>query len=77
MTFMQRQTEDLKLHFLTIDGVVPTLENFESGKYPYGKNLYLVVSSRATPALDRFVAFLRSPEGHRVLRANGSLPTPP
>jgi phosphate transport system substrate-binding protein len=77
MTLAQRQTEDLRLQFLTIDGVAPTLENLESGKYPYGKDLYLVVPSRTTPVLDRFAAFLHSPEGQRVLRANGSLPPRP
>lgn len=74
MTLVQLQTENLRLRFLTIDGVAPTLENFESGKYPYGKDLHLVVSSRTTPALDRFVAFLHSPRGIAILRASGSLP---
>ena len=74
MTLAQLQTENLRLHFLTIDGAVPTLENLESGKYPYGKDLYLVVPSRTSPALDRFVAFVYSPEGQKVLHANGSLP---
>ncbi len=74
MTLAQWHTENLRLRFLTIDGVAPTLEDFESGKYPYGKDFHLILSSRATPALDRFVAFVRSPEGIAVLRASGSLP---
>lgn len=76
MTLAQMQTEALPLRFLKIDGVAPTLENFEAGKYAFGKDLYLVVSSRTMPALDRFVAFLHSPEGHRLLRAHGSMPAP-
>jgi phosphate transport system substrate-binding protein len=74
MTLAQMQTESLRLNFLTIDGVAPTLENFERGTYRYGKDLYLVVRSRPGPVLDRFIAFLHSPKGRDVLRANGSLP---
>lgn len=77
MSLAQLQTENLRLNFLTIDGVAPTLENYQSGKYPYGKEAYLVVSSRERPALDRFVAFVRSSAGVAVLRENGSLPVGP
>jgi phosphate transport system substrate-binding protein len=77
MTLAQLRTESRDIYFLNIDGVAPTLENFESGRYPYGKDLYLVMRYRTTPALDRFAGFLRSPEGRNVLRANGSLPARP
>ncbi|MEP6841670.1 MAG: substrate-binding domain-containing protein [Bradyrhizobium sp.] len=77
MTLAQLQTENLQMRFLSIDGVGPTLENFESGRYPYGKTFYLVVRSRTTPALDRLLGFLNSVEGEKVLRANGSLPVRP
>jgi phosphate transport system substrate-binding protein len=77
ITAMQMQTENPRLKFLTVDGVAPTLQNFERGTYPYGKDLYLVIPSRTIPALDRFVAFLGSTEGRNILRANGSLPVQP
>jgi phosphate transport system substrate-binding protein len=62
------------LHFLPIDGVEPTLENFERGAYPYGKDFRLVFASRSKPSLDRFIAFLQSPEGEAQLRQSGNLP---
>lgn len=74
MSLMQLQTENLRLRFLTVDGVAPTLVNYQSGKYPYGKVFHLVVASRNSPALDRFLAFVRTPAGEAVLRQNGSLP---
>jgi phosphate transport system substrate-binding protein len=77
ISLVQMQTEKLKLRFLTIDGVAPTLEDFESGKYPYGKDIYVVFPSRASPARDRFFAFIASPAGREVLRASGSLPVGP
>ena len=74
MTLAQMHSENLRLRFLSIDGIAPTLENFESGRYPYGKDFYLVMTSRAMPALDRFLAFVASSEGRAVLRDNGSVP---
>jgi len=77
MTLLQLQSERLRLSFVTIDGVAPTLENFESGTYPYGKDIYLVTQSRIVPVLGRFIAFVRSADGRGILRANGSLAAPP
>jgi phosphate transport system substrate-binding protein len=71
------QTEKPNLHFLTIDGVAPTLENFERGAYPYLKDFYFILPARRTASLERFVAFLRSPEGAQLLREAGSLPGQP
>ncbi|MDB5578191.1 MAG: ABC-type phosphate transport system periplasmic component-like [Bradyrhizobium sp.] len=76
-TLAQMQTEKPNLHFLMIDGVAPTLENFERGAYPYHKDFYFILPARRTPSLDRFVAFLRSPEGAKLLREAGSLPGQP
>lgn len=77
MTLMQLQSERLRLSFVTIDGVAPTLENFESGTYRYGKDIYVVTPSRTSRALDRFLAFVGSEQGRAILRANGSLAPPP
>jgi phosphate transport system substrate-binding protein len=74
LTLTQFLTERSRLHFLAIDGVEPTLENFERGAYPYGKDFRLVFSTRSNPARDRFIAFLQSPEGDRLLRETGNLP---
>lgn len=73
-TLAQMQTEKPNLRFLTIDGVAPTLENFERGIYPYHKDLYFIFPASRTASLERLVAFLRSPEGARVLREAGSVP---
>jgi phosphate transport system substrate-binding protein len=76
-TLAQMQTEKPKLHFLTIDGVAPTLENLERGAYPHHKEFHFILPVRRTDALERFVAFLRSPEGAKLLREAGSLPGQP
>jgi phosphate transport system substrate-binding protein len=66
-------TEKPRLRFVAIDGVTPSLENLASGSYPYGKKLYLVQSARHNPTAERFVEFLRSPTGERLLRRTGNL----
>jgi phosphate transport system substrate-binding protein len=73
LTLTQALTENSQLHFLAIDGVAPTLENLERGVYPYRKDFYLVLPTRTTPAVERFIAFLRSADGVRLLRETGNL----
>jgi phosphate transport system substrate-binding protein len=76
-TLTQMQMEKPNLHFLSVDGIAPTLENFERGAYPYHKNFLFVLPARRTAALDQFVAFLRSPDGAKLLRETGNLPALP
>ena len=65
--------EKSHLQFVSIDGVSPSLENMALGGYPYGKKFLLVVSARHNPTLGRFIDFLRSAEGERILRQTGNL----
>lgn len=69
----QLLTEKPRLRFVTVDGVTPSLENLVQGSYPYGKKFYLVLSARHNPTVDRFVEFLRSKAGERLLWQTGSL----
>jgi phosphate transport system substrate-binding protein len=73
VTLTQVVTEKRRLHFVAIDGVDPTLENFERGIYPYRKNFYFVFADSKKPAVERLIAFLRSPEGEKLLRETGNL----
>ena len=73
-TFTQIKTERRKLRVVTLDGVEPTLENFETGVYPFGKTLYLITSTKKAAKRERFLAFLQSPRGRDLLRATGNLP---
>lgn len=73
-TLTQMKTEQRRLRLLSIDGVTPTLEALESGAYPFRKAIYFVLPARKNPAAEGFVAFLRSPAGHAILRDGGNLP---
>jgi ABC-type phosphate transport system substrate-binding protein len=58
---------------VALDGVEPTLENFESGKYPFSKPIYFILSKNPKPAAQRFVAALSNPAAQSVLRASGNV----
>jgi phosphate transport system substrate-binding protein len=66
ITWLQAVSEKRNLRFVMLEGVEPTLENFERGRYPYAKTLLFVLSPHAKPAAERFIAFLRSPEGQDI-----------
>lgn len=74
-SLVQISLEKRNLRFIALDGVEPTLENFENGKYPYGKTLYFVLSPTKKQSAESFISFLRSPRGLSALRESGILPS--
>jgi ABC-type phosphate transport system substrate-binding protein len=70
----QIKTEHRNLHVMPLDGVEPTLANFESGAYRFSKKLYFIVSRNSAPKAQRFVDFLQSPQGIKALRETETLP---
>ena len=73
-TLSQVKMERRNLRFLAIDGVEPSLENLESGAYPFVKPIYVVLPAKKNPLAERFIAFLGSPAGQAALRTTGNLP---
>lgn len=67
-------TEHRNLRVVPIDGVEPTLENLESGDYPWGKPFYLVYAPGTEEAAGGLLEYLRSDQGRMLLRDAGSLP---
>ena len=64
-------SEKRALRALTLDGREPTPMNAASGGYPYYKRLFLVTGAKRSPAVERFVAFVQSPAGRKILAGNG------
>ena len=56
---------------LKLDGREPTPMNAASGAYPYYKRLFLVTGAKHPAAVERFVAFVQSPAGRKILTSNG------
>jgi phosphate transport system substrate-binding protein len=67
--------ERLSMNALRVNGVQPTLDTLENGRYPFVKTLAFVYRpDKVPPALKSFMDFVRSAPGERLLRANGYLP---
>lgn len=74
ITTSQIKTEKRDLRIVPIDGVEPTLANVENGTYPFVKKLYVVARAANVADVARFMEFLRSPEGLKLLREAEVLP---
>jgi phosphate transport system substrate-binding protein len=72
-TLVQMLTEARDLRRIWIDGVEPTLENLETGRYPYEKTLHFLVLATARPAASGFAQFLRSEAAAVIMRDVGIL----
>lgn len=77
MTGAQLKTESRRLRAVALDGVEATFANYENGTYRYGKKLYFVIRIADRPETGRFMDFLRSPAGVKVLREAEVLPEAP
>ena len=65
--------EKRKLKPLTVDGVVPSPATLASGAYPFAKELYFVLPAASAPHVQRFIAFVQSRQGARILEKTGHL----
>lgn len=70
-TLAQIVSEKRSLRFVSIDGIVPSLENYLGGSYPYGKSLHVIVPSAISPEAAAFIAFLAKPATKELLRRAG------
>ena len=66
--------ENRPLNALPLNGVTPTVETLESGRYPLVKIFYMVMKDSTTAVARAFVAFLKSPVGGNILRQTGHIP---
>ena len=68
-------SENRPLRALTLNGVEPTVSNVASGKYPHVKRLFFITRSDQSAAVKRFIAFMQSPAGRKILiRTGNSIP---
>ena len=60
---------------LKLNGIFPSEETIRAGRYPFFRTLAFVFRpDRLPPEARAFVAFARSEEGQRIVRASGYLP---
>ncbi len=75
-SLLQLRSEGRKLAALEWNGVAPTVENLDSGRYPLAKELHVVTRRDVTPAVRSFLGFVRSPEARALCRELGAIPAP-
>jgi len=63
-----------KVKALTLNGIAPTAENVRSGRYFLTRDFLFVMKGEPTPPVKTFLDFVLSPEGDRVIQANGAVP---
>jgi phosphate transport system substrate-binding protein len=63
-----------KVKALTLNGIAPSPENVKSGRYFLTRDFYFVVKGEPTPSLRKFLDFVLSFEGDRVITGNGAIP---
>ena len=64
-------SEKRALRPLALDGVTPSLQTLNDGSYRYFKTFSFVSTSKASPLVQQFIAFVQSPAGQLILEKNG------
>jgi phosphate transport system substrate-binding protein len=65
----------LPVNRLSLDNNAPTAQNLTAGKYQMVRNLGIVWQKTPKPATQKFVDFIFSPEGTKLLQEQGFIPT--
>jgi phosphate transport system substrate-binding protein len=68
------ESEQRPLYTVAINGVAPSVKNLSNGSYPYAKTLYFVTRGPETATVTRFIAFVHSKAGQRILNKMGNAP---
>lgn len=68
------RAERLNVKPIAIDGVFPTEDMVQSGRYPFIKELAFVVKGQPEGEVIKFIDFVRGWEGKKIIVENGYLP---
>ena len=63
-----------KIKALLLNGAAADEASVVSGKYRLTRDAFLVIGKAPSDAATAFIAFVRSPEGAAVIKANGAIP---
>lgn len=65
------RSEKRRMKVLPFDGVAPSAANVANGSYPLFMGLYLVTKPNPPERIRKFIAFVRSDSGARILEESG------
>ncbi len=72
-TLTQIISEKRSLKILSFNGVEPSLKNLAQGSYPLVKRFFVVTKPALPPSAQKFIDFIRSREGRKILEDNGNI----
>lgn len=67
--------QENKLRALSLDGVAPSMQNVQNGKYKMRRNLGIVTKGQPKGLSEKFINFIFSSKGQKILLKNGYAPT--
>lgn len=65
--------EHLKIKPLKVNGVAPTIINMQNGSYKLFKDLYFTYREPLSADSQKFLNFVFSPDGSKIIEANGGI----
>ncbi|MBX9776930.1 MAG: substrate-binding domain-containing protein [Xanthobacteraceae bacterium] len=74
ITLAQFVTERPRLRKVSLDGIEASVEAMEKGTHTLNFRVYYVIKSKRSVAVQRFLEFVRSPQGEEIVRASGARP---
>jgi phosphate transport system substrate-binding protein len=74
LTLTQVNTEKRKVRVLAYNGVTPSLDTLAKGSYTLAKHLHFVTRDKPSEKVKKFIAFVQSPKGRKLLEKSGNLP---
>jgi phosphate transport system substrate-binding protein len=72
--FISMRDLDASLKPVALDGVVPDMEAFKSGRYRVYRMMYAAMGTDPSPLAGAFMRYMASPQGQALLEATGYLP---
>lgn len=72
-TLSQVISEKRRVKVFSLDGVVPSVKTLSDGSYPIYKALCMLTKQAPASRVMKFISFVMSEEGARILRENGNL----
>lgn len=60
-----------KTKIVTVEGVTPSVKTIKSGEYKISRKLYMFTNGKATGDAARFLNFIFSPEGQKIVEEQG------
>ena len=73
--YVEGITRNEKVKMISLNGIAPTKENIQNGKYPLSSNFFAVYRKDAkNENVKKLIDWILSPEGQRIIEDNGYVP---